>query len=483
VTIRAVAGGTLHGSAEVTTTPVVPIGEGLGPEVLLGPGQSRLFSFEVSHRGLIGVGVRADADRVDVALLSSTGRPLGRGSMQMPTLEPGAYLLALSSPTDAAPVRARPAVVGLVPPDTGPSEDVVRQYVQASEESGTSFTARPAEARRLEARRREGGRGEGERRPPDEPPRRAEPAARDHGAAAEEASHERARGRSLSLVLSAAPGPLLGQSRRPPHRPAGGPGTVVAGPLLRPWDPITVFFDRDAGPAKGGPEDQPEHLVQLSPAQPGAYTWLDARTLQFRPAEAWPALTRFRCAVAGTTTTLATLMEAPTETDPAAGAEGLEPVEQVALTFATPLDPAALARMVSLELRPLPGVDRASGRVLSPDDYEIKVVERKGRADAARYVLLLREPIPLGTRTLLRLRLALDDRQDEAFREIVFSTAEPFRVLRVGCRGSTFPVTAEARATRASRRSPARRARGRSSWSFRRTPRTSARWRRATSCA
>ncbi|HSD27385.1 MAG TPA: MG2 domain-containing protein, partial [Vicinamibacteria bacterium] len=116
---------------------------------------------------------------------------------------------------------------------------------------------------------------------------------------------------------------------------------------------------------------------------------------------------------------------------------------QVALTFATPLDPAALARMVSLELRPLPGVDRASGRVLSPDDFEIKVVERKSRADAARYVLLLRDPIPLGTRTLLRLRLALDDRQDEAFREIVFSTAEPFRVVRVGCRASTFPVTRE----------------------------------------
>ncbi|HSD29602.1 MAG TPA: alpha-2-macroglobulin, partial [Vicinamibacteria bacterium] len=249
---------------------------------------------------------------------------------------------------------------------------------------------------------------------------------------------------ALSLVLSTAAGPALGQSSAPPHRPAGRTGTIVVPDrFLRPWDPITVFFDRDLGPAKGGPEDQPSRLVELTPKQPGAFTWLDARTLQFRPAEAWPALTRFRFTVEGTTTTLATLMEAPTETLPAAGAEGLEPVEQVALTFGTPLDPKALARMVSLELRPLPGVDKASGRVLSPDDYEIKVVERKSRADAARYVLLLREPIPLGTRALLRLRLALDDRQDEAFREIVFSTAEPFRVLRVGCRASTYPVTRE----------------------------------------
>jgi len=144
VTIRAIAGATLHGAAEVTTTPVVPIGEGLGPEVLLGPGQSRLFSFTVAHAGAVGLGVRADADRVEMALLSSAGQPLGRGSMQMPSLEPGAYLLALSAPADAAPVRARPAVVGLVPPETGPPEDVVRQYVEASgeEEAGLSFTAR-----------------------------------------------------------------------------------------------------------------------------------------------------------------------------------------------------------------------------------------------------------------------------------------------------------------------------------------------------
>jgi hypothetical protein len=168
VTVRAVAGGTLHGFAEVTTTPVVPIGEGLGPEVLLGPGEARLFSFEVKHAGAIGVGVRADADKVDVTLLSASGQPLGRGSMQMPTLEAGAYLLALSAPADAAPVRARPAVVGLVPPDTGPPEDVVRQYVQAPEEEvGTSFTARPAEA--LPPPGMEGVEAEGESYPPEEP--------------------------------------------------------------------------------------------------------------------------------------------------------------------------------------------------------------------------------------------------------------------------------------------------------------------------
>jgi hypothetical protein len=32
---------------------------------------------------------------------------------------------------------------------------------------------------------------------------------------------------------------------------------VVPERFLRSWDPVTVFFDRDTGPAAGGPEDAP----------------------------------------------------------------------------------------------------------------------------------------------------------------------------------------------------------------------------------
>src|SRR5439155_1021143 len=65
-------------------------------------------------------------------------------------------------------------------------------------------------------------------------------------------------------------------------RPATATGTVVVpDQFLRRWDPVTVFFARDVGPAKGGPEDHPERLLTLSPPHPGAFTWLDARTLQF----------------------------------------------------------------------------------------------------------------------------------------------------------------------------------------------------------
>ena len=138
--LRALGGGTLSGTAEITTTAVTPIGEGLGPEVLLGPGATRLFSFSVTHEGPVGLGVRASADVVESTLLTSAGRPLGRGVVQMPTLGPGTYLLALHAPGDSAPIRARPAVAGLQTPDTGPPEEVVRKYLEP-EEAPPGFTA------------------------------------------------------------------------------------------------------------------------------------------------------------------------------------------------------------------------------------------------------------------------------------------------------------------------------------------------------
>src|SRR4030081_1490811 len=65
---------------------------------------------------------------------------------------------------------------------------------------------------------------------------------------------------------------------------------VVPERFLRSWDPVTLFFDRDLGPRAGGPEDAPERFVTMKPAVPGAWQWLGARALQFRPADAWKPL-------------------------------------------------------------------------------------------------------------------------------------------------------------------------------------------------
>src|SRR5207244_9794902 len=134
--------------------------------------------------------------------------------------------------------------------------------------------------------------------------------------------------------------------------PAGQAGTVIVPDhFLRRWDPVTVFFAQDVGPAKGGPEDHPERLVTLSPPHPGAFTWLDARTLQFRPAEPWPPLARFAWAARETKARLTPLMAAPSNAIPANDAEGLDALEELRLTFPEPIEPEALGRMISIELK------------------------------------------------------------------------------------------------------------------------------------
>ncbi len=244
---------------------------------------------------------------------------------------------------------------------------------------------------------------------------------------------------SVLLVLALGAGLA---AAAPPTRPAKARGTtVVPDDFLRRWDPVTIFFDRDRGAAAGGPEDDPTRLVTLTPAHPGAYTWLDARTLQFKPAEPWPPLRRFTWAVkGGERVRLATLMAPPRATEPADGREGLDAVEAVTLTFPEPLDPADLAKAVTLELRPLPGIGDEDARWLNLDDFEIKVMERQTRSAPATYVLALHQPIPLGTRVLVHFRLSLDS-TDESFSQVSFRTAEPFRAVGFGCRANRYPIT------------------------------------------
>ncbi|HUE30641.1 MAG TPA: MG2 domain-containing protein, partial [Verrucomicrobiae bacterium] len=76
---------------------------------------------------------------------------------------------------------------------------------------------------------------------------------------------------------------------------------------------------------------------------------------------------------------------------------------------------------------------------------------RHARGDPATYVLELASPVPLGTRAVVHLRLSLDDAAAESFAEVAFATAEPFRVVELGCRGGgdsgerrrAYPVTPE----------------------------------------
>ena len=221
---------------------------------------------------------------------------------------------------------------------------------------------------------------------------------------------------------------------------------IIPDQFLRRWDPVTIFFDKDVGPDKPGAEDTPQRFVTLTPQQPGSFTWINNRTLQFRPAEPWPPLTKFQWHIKrGVSSkarhTLFTLMTSPRSSVPSDGASGLDPIDTISLSFEEPLDVNALAEMVSIELRALPGVGDNKPRWLTKKDFQIKVGERSQRSDPAQYVLLLNQSIGGGQQAIVHLRLSLDDSVEQSFQNITFSTAEPFRVLRFGCAANRYPTT------------------------------------------
>ncbi|MBK9644477.1 MAG: hypothetical protein IPO67_04885 [Deltaproteobacteria bacterium] len=73
LSLRGLAGEPLGGVLEMTATDAVPIGEGVGPEVLLSAGGARLFAFTVPKDAAVGVGARAEADHVELALYTAAG--------------------------------------------------------------------------------------------------------------------------------------------------------------------------------------------------------------------------------------------------------------------------------------------------------------------------------------------------------------------------------------------------------------------------
>ena len=128
--VRGLGGQELSGFLEVRSSPVVEIGEGIGPEVLLKPGETRFYRFVVGESGTVGFGARAESGEVEGWLLDRSGTVLGQGAVQMAELEAGEYFFALSLGVDELPVRVRPAVVGLEGPGNGPPPEVIEDYLK-----------------------------------------------------------------------------------------------------------------------------------------------------------------------------------------------------------------------------------------------------------------------------------------------------------------------------------------------------------------
>ncbi|HEY8262019.1 MAG TPA: MG2 domain-containing protein, partial [Methylosinus sp.] len=215
------------------------------------------------------------------------------------------------------------------------------------------------------------------------------------------------------------------------HRADGA--RIVPEKFLRGFDPVTIFFDRDAGPKAGGPEDAHEKFVKLSPEPAGEWRWIGARALQFRPAEAWKPLQRVSVEAGGAAARLVALLPTPSSTEPSDGAEPRADLETITLKFAEPVDTAALARLLSIELRPAPGISPLGGQVLTANDYDIRALERESRDAEQSVAIRLRETVRDGRVAILRLKLADEPGLDDEIFELRARSATPFTVTEASC--------------------------------------------------
>jgi hypothetical protein len=219
-----------------------------------------------------------------------------------------------------------------------------------------------------------------------------------------------------------------------PDRAQRADGTrIIPDHFLRAWDPLTVFFPTDAGPAAGGPEDAPQRLVTLDPPTPGAWQWLSPRVLQFRPTEPWQPLRRVRVGVADTATTLVPLLPVPQQTGPADDPGGITDLDRLALTFPNPVDRDALARLLTIELRPQPGITADGAVTLTAQDFDITAVERASRAEPQTYMVVLHRPVPDNMVAILRLRLSDEPGLDPPIFETRLHSPVPFAFTAFDC--------------------------------------------------
>lgn len=133
IDLRGFASAQLAGTASISLTSAEALREGPGDETLIPAGSARAYTFTLSDAATIGIGVRGSTDAIDVELLDAHGDLLGSGIVQMPKLETGTYVLVVMAPADGPPVTARPALVGVELPGLGPSEDIIRAFVEGRE--------------------------------------------------------------------------------------------------------------------------------------------------------------------------------------------------------------------------------------------------------------------------------------------------------------------------------------------------------------
>jgi uncharacterized protein YfaS (alpha-2-macroglobulin family) len=220
------------------------------------------------------------------------------------------------------------------------------------------------------------------------------------------------------------------------QRPAGSDTIILPEKFLRGFDPVTVYFSSNRGPGKRPADDGPS-ILKVEPAWPGAWFWLDRKTLQFRPAEPWPALRRFSVKARGESRVLTTMMSAPSRMSPASGSNNLKPFRTFTLTFPQSLPINYLRKMINLEITELPGL--SSSARYRVKDWNIAQLPRRSHRDAAVYAVTLDREVPEGKQLQVKISLALGD-EGKVLWTGRLSVRPPFRIQAVNCAGMHMPI-------------------------------------------
>ncbi len=258
----------------------------------------------------------------------------------------------------------------------------------------------------------------------------------------------------LSVLLLGAL--LLGCSTKSPAPPQLPPAsTLTPRPVLPPSSELGVVYAGPRGEAALGSSIQvlfnqplraaeaataaPPPPIELEPEVKGEWQWLGARALTFFPASGrLPAATSFRVRVPAGTRALSgkTLAEpfsfefetpAPAllGSEPAGGAEGMEPGTRIVLRFNQPIDPRVLEQSAHLRAR-------SAGKT-----RELAFSARPRRERPNELELLPRAPLPLGSRIEVALAAGLHGTEGPrplaSEHVLSFDTYGPLRVLGVNC--------------------------------------------------
>ncbi|KKK70314.1 hypothetical protein LCGC14_2925240, partial [marine sediment metagenome] len=137
---------------------------------------------------------------------------------------------------------------------------------------------------------------------------------------------------------------------------------------------------------------------------------------------------------------LVTLMAAPLKILPRGGSDNLEPLKTITLSFAAPMNLDDLGRMLSLEVRPLPGIGKSDSIWLTEKDFSIKELDRRSGQDPVQYRISLNRPIDYGKHISLHIRLSLDERIRGSVARYSFMTKPEFRLASFGSGYVRYPV-------------------------------------------